>query len=174
MRVELEKFVLSEIAGTPTYNRVVSIADRLHSHLNEAKTLTRIDEVNQPGNSSAKVQDVFLNFAEKIGFESEKKGLFKESGLALRPDYFCRVDDTGILLEVERGKTTINNMDLLDFWKCHLCGVANHLFLMVPLALRQNPKMRPRNEFATVSRRLNQFFESGKGTNVHSLCLFGY
>ena len=174
MQVELKKFVLSEISGTPTYTRVVSIADRLHAHLNEPESLARIQEVNQPGNSSSLVQDTFLKYAEQLGFYSEKKGLFKESGLALRPDYFCPVGDTGILLEVERGKTTINNMDLLDFWKCHLCGVANHLFLMVPLALRQNPRMRPRNEFTTVSRRLSQFFESGKGTNVHSLCLFGY
>ena len=137
-------------------------------------TLRRIAEVNQPGNSSAKVQDCFLEFAQRLGFESEKKGLFKDSGLALRPDYFLPIDNTGILLEVERGKTTINNMDLLDFWKCHLCGVANHLFLLVPVALRQNPEMQPKNEFANVSRRLSQFFEPGKATNVHSLCLFGY
>ena len=78
MRVELEKFVLSEISGTATYNRVVSVAYRLHSHLNETKTLARIDEVNQPGNSSAKVQDVFLKFAKEIGFESEKKGFSAE------------------------------------------------------------------------------------------------
>ena len=24
-------------------------------------------------------------------------------------------------MEVERGKTTTNNKDFLDFWKCHLC-----------------------------------------------------
>ena len=24
-------------------------------------------------------------------------------------------------MEVEREKTTINNMDLLDVWKCHIC-----------------------------------------------------
>jgi len=31
------------------------------------------------------------------------------------------------LLEVERGKTTINNMQLLDFWKCHrmTCELSN-------------------------------------------------
>jgi hypothetical protein len=45
------------------------------------------------------------------------------------------LDGTGIILEVERGKTTINNMDLLEFWKCHICAHADFLFLMVPLDL---------------------------------------
>jgi hypothetical protein len=39
-------------------------------------------------------------------------------------------------------------MDLLDFWKCHVCQHAQYLFLLVPVALRQNPTMSPRNEFA--------------------------
>ena len=59
--------------------------------------------------------------------------------------------DTGIILEVERGKTTINNMDLLDFWKCHICAHADYLFLMVPRELRQNPTMSPRREYVRTS-----------------------
>jgi hypothetical protein len=81
---------------------------------------------------------------------------------------------TGSLLEVERGKTTINNMDLLDFWKCHICAHADYLILLVPRELRQNPTMAPRREFATVSKRLATFFEQGNYTNVRGLCLFGY
>ena len=126
-RVKLLKFVLPHLADSRIYSRVESIADRLHEHLNHPETIHRIAIVNQPGNSSSKVQDAFLEFAQQLGFESERKGLFKDSGLALRPDYFLPLGETGILLEVERGKTTINNMDLLDFWKCHLCGEANHL-----------------------------------------------
>ena len=49
--------------------------------------------------------------------------------------------DTGIILEVERGKTTINNMDLLDFWKCHICAHADYLFLMVPTELRDYERL---------------------------------
>lgn len=66
---------------------------------------------------------------------------------------------TGIILEVERGKTTINNMDLLDFWKCHICAYADYLFLMVPVELRQNDTMTARREFASVAKRLRTFFE---------------
>jgi len=100
--------------------------------------------------------------------------LFAENELGLRPDYYLRLDDDGVILEVERGKTTINNMDLLDFWKCHLCPQANYLFLLVPTALRQNATMTPRNEYSTVERRLSRFFVSDNHTNVRGLCLFGY
>ena len=174
MKIEIQKYVLPAHAETAVYRQVEALAERLLGDLNEPQTISRIAEANQPGNHSSKVQNAFLEFARAMGFESEKKGLFKDSGLALRPDYFLPIANTGILLEVERGKTTINNMDLLDFWKCHLCGVANHLFLLVPIALRQNHEMRPKNEFVYVSRRLSQFFEPVKATNVHSLCLFGY
>lgn len=71
---------------------------------------------NQPGRSSGEVQNVFLKQARELGFRDESKGLFKEYTSALRPDYFLPLADTGIILEVERGKTTINNLDLLDFW----------------------------------------------------------
>ena len=77
-------------------------------------------------------------------------------------------------MEVERGKTTINNMDLLDFWKCHLCDHAHYLFLMVPKELRQNELMSPRREYVTVVKRLSAFFRPGNYTNVRGLFVFGY
>jgi hypothetical protein len=85
-----------------------------------------------------------------------------------------KVGDSGIILEVERGKTTINNMDFLDFWKCHLCKSANYLFLLVPKTLVQNSQMKPRNEFATVVNHLSPFFEPDNYTNVRGLSIFGY
>ena len=92
------------------------------------------------------MQEAVLEAATPLGFVSEAKGLFGELPTsALRPDYYLPIGESGILLEVERGKTTINNMDLLDFWKCHLCEHANYLFLMVPQELRQNPTMSPRS-----------------------------
>ena len=172
--VELSKHVQEPYANSEEWAQVAAVADRLHKHLNTEAALARIAEVNQPGRSSAAVQDTFLEFAHQLGFESERKGLFATPDLALRPDYFLKLDSTGIILEVERGKTTINNMDLLDFWKCHLCPHANYLFLLVPQALRQNETMSPRNEFATVDRRLSEFFRPHNYTNVRGLCLFGY
>jgi hypothetical protein len=78
------------------------------------------------------------------------------------------------MTRIERGKTTINNMDLLDFWKCRLCQAADYLFLMVPQELRQNPTIAPRKEYAFVVKRLASFFEPGNYTNVHGLFVFGY
>lgn len=172
--VALNKHVQGAWADSGEWAEVAGLADRLHEHLNTSTALQRIAEANQPGRSSGVVQDTFLDFAEELGFESEKKGLFASSDLALRPDYFVKLETAGVILEVERGKTTINNMDLLDFWKCHLCPEANYLFLLVPQALRQNPTMSPRNEFATVNRRLSEFFRPESYTNVRALCLFGY
>src|SRR5690606_36829857 len=123
-------------------------------HLEEAMVVEAILEANQPGRSSAAVQAVFLEQARELGFKDESTGLFKEYASALRPGYYMPLDGTGIILEVERGKTTINNMDLLDFCKCHICASADYLFLLVPRELRQNETMSPRREFATVSKRL--------------------
>lgn len=174
IQIDIRSFVQRPYQDTDEWRRASDVARRLQEHLVSSDTLARIALANQPGQSSVAIQQTFLEFARHLGFESEKVGLFARIDLALRPDYYLRLGETGILLEVERGKTTINNMDLLDFWKCHLCPHANYLFLLVPRALRQNSSMRPRNEFVTVERRLAPFFEPGNYTNVRGLCLFGY
>ncbi len=151
------------------------IATSLHEHLSTPVALNLIADANRPGQSSAGVQDTFLPFALQLGFRSETKGLFAEYRTAgLRPDYYREVGDTGILLEVERGKTTTNNMDLLDFWKCHLCRHADYLFLLVPQELRHNDTMSPKREFASVVKRLESFFHPGNYTNVLAAYIFGY
>ncbi|MEM7245352.1 MAG: hypothetical protein AAF533_08405 [Acidobacteriota bacterium] len=172
--VELRLHVQEPHRATTEWKQVKGIARRLHRHLNQEKVLRRIAAVNKPRASSADIQATFADFARTLGFESEKKGLFAGSEFALRPDYYLDLGEGGVLLEVERGKTTINNMDLLDFWKCHLCPGGRYLFLLVPRALRQNETMTPRNEFATVDRRLATFFQPGSYTNVRGLALFGY
>jgi hypothetical protein len=163
-----------DIDQFPEAREVKILAHSLLAHLSTPEALTAIEKVNVPGASSAMVQATFEAFARSVGFENEKRGLFADIELALRPDYFKRVGSSGVLLEVERGKTTINNMDILDLWKCHVCPHANYLFLLVPIALRQNDDMRPRNEFATVTRRLKKFFEPQNYTNVRGVVVFGY
>lgn len=173
--MERADFAQTPVIGTPEHDAVVAIADSLHAHLATAEAAALILEANQPGRSSADVQNVLLDHALALGLTSESKGLFADYlSSALRPDYYLPLDDTGVILEVERGKTTINNMDLLDFWKCHICRHAHYLILLVPTQLRQNPTMSPRNEFASVSKRLSSFFEEDNYTNVRGLFLFGY
>lgn len=172
--MERADFARADVLGTPEHSAVVAIVDSLYEHLASPGTTALILEANQPGQSSAAVQNAFLDHAQQLGFKDESKGLFSDYLSALRPDYFLPLDDTGILLEVERGKTTINNMDLLDFWKCHICDHAHYLILVVPTQLRQNMTMAPRNEFATARKRLATFFEKRNYTNVRGLFLFGY
>jgi hypothetical protein len=170
--VDYQEFVQSEWSNRAQWLEVQRIGVSLQQHLDTPHSAAAIAAANRPGRSSADVQSTLGARVRELGFESEKTGLFSE--FVLRPDYYMPLDGTGILLEVERGKTTINNMDLLDFWKCHLCRHANYLFLLVPKELRQNDTMSPRPEFAAVSRRLAPFFSQGNETNVRGLCLFGY
>ena len=166
--------VQQEYLDSEEWESVRRIADALTDHLESPAVAARLLDANQPGQSSALVQAVFLQEASGLGFRDESKGLFKTYQSALRPDYYLPISDTGIILEVERGKTTINNMDLLDFWKCHICEHADYLFLMVPSELRQNQTMSPRREYATVARRLESFFRPDNYTNVRGLVLIGY
>ena len=156
------------------HKSVLGISDKLLSHLNTDAALALMRHANMPGVSSSEVQATFLPFALELGFTSEVKGLFLEYENQLRPDYFRPLGDSGILLEVERGKTTTNNMDLLDFWKCHLCRHADYLFLMVPQALQHNLGMTPKKEYNSVVKRLRTFFVSGNETNVRAVHIFGY
>ena len=172
--MERADFVQSTFAHTDEYATVMGVADELLGHLRTPGIAARMLIANQPGMSSAGVQAVFLEQARQLGFRDESTGLFAEYLSALRPDYFMPIGETGIILEVERGKTTINNMDLLDFWKCYICAYADYLFLLVPAELRQNPTMSARREFVTVKKRLATFFEPANYTNVRGLFLFGY
>lgn len=174
MPVELTTFVQHDLSESAEVMEVRRIAALLLDHLRSPDAEAKILLANQPGVSSQRVQDVFLHFARNLGFVDEQASLFASYESAVRPDYFLRLGDNGILLEVERGKTTINNMDFLDFWKCHLCEHARYLFLLVPKELRQNSTMSPRREYAAVVRRLAPFFLPRNYTNVRGLFVFGY
>lgn len=167
-------YSLDEYSDHPESTQVDIISDELLEHLNTPDARALMIDANLPRTSSAAVQATFMPFALELGFTSEAKGLFEEYENRLRPDYFRAIGDSGILLEVERGKTTTNNMDLLDFWKCHLCRHADYLFLMVPQALKHNESMTPKREYNAVLRRLETFFRYGNDTNVRAVHIFGY
>lgn len=175
MGVEVVGFVQRHFAASEEYSLVSDLEQTLLTKLNLPDVQKRIAEANQPGISSRQVQDAFLDEARKLGFRDEAKGLFANyPNKGLRPDYYLPIRDSGVILEVERGKTTINNMDFLDFWKCHLCEHAHYLLLMVPKNLVQSEKRPPRNEFQTVLNHLSPFFKEANYTNVRGLSVFGY
>jgi hypothetical protein len=92
----------------------------------------------------------------------------------IRPDFYKPLAEGGILIEVERGKTIANNMDLLDVWKTHICPNANHLFLLVP-QVRVTKTGGKQKIYATVLNRVGAFFaEKTEPIDVDSVHIFGY
>ena len=152
MRLKIFK---QEKQDDSVFSEVEMIGNTLYEYLKTPAIAKAFESANAPGNSSSKVQDVFLSQAIKLGFQSEKKKLFQNIPTTnLRPDYYRKVRDSGIIIEVERGKTIMNNVDMLDMWKCHLCCSANHLFLFVPNELRHNKNSKSYDCFRKVSDRL--------------------
>lgn len=174
--IEMIHYQKEYLVESEEFKLVLKTAKTLLSLMNETNTYKLICEANVPKASSSKIQNCILTLAKDMGFQDEARGLFSSyENKLLRPDYFLKLSgSTGILLEVERGKTTINNMDLLDLWKCHICNHSNYLFLMVPRELKQSSDSPIRREFRTVSTRLKSFFIEGNYINVDGIFIFGY
>lgn len=149
---------------------VIEIADKVAKHIDTKEVAELIFNNNKKNTDSKTIQDIFILFMKSLGFESEKNNLFKN--YKLRPDYYKRLgDNEGIILEVERGKTIRNNMDIYDIWKCHICKEANHLFLFVPQSISHQS-----NVYESTLNRIRSFFEPNEENfiNIKSLTLFGY
>jgi hypothetical protein len=157
------------------FSRVLEIARLLREHLNSEEISSKIAQANALGMSSFKVQECFAKPAAALGFQSEKTRLFGGYSVAnLRPDYYLSLSSgRGILLEVERGKTLANNMDLLDLWKCHICEAAQYLFLVVPL-VRPNTEGKETQIYSRVVHRVGPFFKKGNYVSVYGVVVFAY
>jgi hypothetical protein len=175
MSIEFAVLKKKGVESQESFKRADKMAEELRQYLEQEETQQQIREQHVLGASSARIQEIVLSKASALGFEQEKKGLYPNSTVrSLRPDYFFAMGDSGILLEVERGKTTTNNMDLLDFWKCHICERAKYLFLLVPKE-RRSAKGTVLRHFRQVNKRLGVFFDDEKNyVNVNAVYLFGY
>jgi hypothetical protein len=150
------------------------IAEQLARRMTLDKVRSAIFDVHKLGGRSQDIQEILRPDLEQLGFQSEKAGLFENMSVpALRPDFYRKLGGSGIIAEVERGKTITNNMDLLDLWKCHICPVAHFLFLVVPEA-RRSENGTTIKAFAQSARRLATFFEPQNYVNVEAVFLFGY
>ncbi len=165
-------FIQNEYLNSYEWKKVSSIGDTLYDHIATPSIKKEIDAYNRLNETSTKIQTIILRKAETLGFKNESKGLFANySNSRLRPDFYLSVDNTGIIIEVERGKTNQNNMDFLDFWKCHICEYAHYLILFVPIVLQQGKKSYP---YKTVISHMSTFFEEKNYTNVRGLIVIGY
>lgn len=156
------------------FKKANDIFNSLVQFMGETETQNQLEKTHQLHAKSGEIQEIILAKTIELGFSSEKNGLFNNLSVKqLRPDYYHKIDNTsGIIMEVERGKTIANNMDLLDLWKCHICSNANFLFLVIP-NIRQTATGR-NIIFETVERRMTTFFESENYTNVDGVFIIGY
>ena len=156
------------------FEHAMAIAQDLLQYMNQDDVQAKIAERHVLGAASGEIQEIILGKANALGFHSEKRGLFADYPTArLRPDYYLAMGDSGIIMEVERGKTTTNNMDFLDLWKCHICKSAHFLFLIVP-KVRPSANGTKMRLFRQVGNRLATFFEPENHVNVEAVFLFGY
>ena len=172
MSIKLQILLKEGIKNRNDYKKAEDIANDIKGFMGTTSIQTKLKNAHKVTGSSKLIQDIIIPKAKEIGFESEKKQLFKN--YRLRPDYYYKLGiNKGILIEVERGKTLTNNMDLLDIWKCHICKEANFLFLIVP-QIRQTNKGGETVTFNNVVKRLESFFEKDSYINVDAVFLFGY
>ena len=156
------------------FRQAEEIARTLETRMASELLKSKIEAVHRLGGTSHEVQALLRADLEMLGFENERKGLFVNLRVpALRPDFYRRLGRSGIVAEVERGKTITNNMDLLDLWKCHLCTEADFLFLVVPMS-RVSKNGGVIKAFDQATRRLATFFEPRNYVNVEAAFIFGY
>ncbi len=173
--IETKIFQKTNIENREDFIRTKDVFESLVEYMKEPETQKTIKKNHKVNAKSSQIQEIILDKTIELGFSSEKKGLFDSYPVKqLRPDYYLELENKrGIILEVERGKTIANNMDLLDLWKCHICKNANYLFLIVP-NIRQTNAGGKNIIFETVVRRIETFFESGNYTNVDGVFIIGY
>ena len=149
------------------------LAGELQTALSAADIDRALRAIPAIGGSSHEVDAAISGCLEAAGFSGQRRDLFAGYPVSgLRPDWYRPIGTSGILLEVERGKTVANNMDLLDLWKCHICVEARHLFLIVPRILTRTAGVE--QVFTRVVDRLQLFFRPGNEVNVLSAAVFGY
>ncbi|HEY8227080.1 MAG TPA: hypothetical protein VIG25_17525 [Pyrinomonadaceae bacterium] len=85
--------------------QVRAVAVELLSFLNQTLTQQSLLEADVVGASSSTIQAIMLDEAHRLGFHSERTGLFASyASRGIRPDYYRAIGQSGILMEVERGK----------------------------------------------------------------------
>jgi hypothetical protein len=172
--IRYEELRKESIESAESFNTAQNIAKRLEKILNRKDVEDKIRKKDKPDTKSQEIQAIILHYCkeEGLGFESEAKGLFAEYACEhLRPDFVNL--DAKILFEVERGKTHMNNMDLLDIWKCHICDQTDYLFLLIP-KVRQNRRGERARQFHHTYNKLKAFFKKKNYINVDAVFLFGY
>ena len=70
--VSLVSYAIPQKVNSLEFQQISIIAKQLLNHLNQPNKIEELMVANQPGNSSAMVQDVFIGYAKELGFVEEK------------------------------------------------------------------------------------------------------
>jgi len=169
MGIKVSKFIKKKI-NKSELKEIFKISNIIEEYLNQREVNQRIQNCNVKGTGSQVIQKIIEEIAIPLGFKDVKQGLFKKyKDSGLRPDFYKKIRKNGILMELERGKTTTNNMDLLDIYKCHICEEANHLFLFVPIEVSH-----PKNIYKSVYKKVENFFYEENYLKIDSAIVLGY
>ena len=166
--MELE-FICSDADSGGVVEKVRVLAEALRAAWDVPTIAGAVDAAHVRGAQSETISQILAGELSHQGFTSEKKGLFAEYDVpGLRPDWYLPLENgDGVIAEVERGGVLTNNRDLLDFYKCHICRQASHLFLIAPIRVHGRGS-------TSVVKRMRALFGAGVGTNVRSVAVFGY
>jgi hypothetical protein len=83
---EKVEFVQDGFIYSEEWKEVKELSEKVYSFINNPNTKRKIDMINQPGKSSHDIQKIITIEMIKLGFTSEKQGLFlkyKNSGIRL-------------------------------------------------------------------------------------------
>ena len=164
----------SQKIKNPEFFLAQKVAKEIYDFMCTPAISQKINETHKINAKSQEVQEIISPKCEEIGLSSEKTGLFSNYATAqLRPDYFVPLNHSGLIMEVERGKTIDNNMDLLNLWKCHICDKAEYLLLVVPIARQKNNGGMTRI-YEHVVKRISSFFVEQNYVNVKACFIIGY
>ena len=170
----MKKHEFSHKEKSDEFFEAQEIAKEIYDYMCLPEISKKLAETHQVYAPSRAIQNIILSKCEQLGFTSEKRGLFSDCATPqLRPDYYITLGATGLILEVERGKTSTNNMDILDIWKCHICQKADYLLLVVPV-LRPTTKGGNTRIFEHVIKRIDSFFQPQNYINVKGCFIIGY
>jgi len=158
----------------PEFYMAQAMAKEIYNYMCLPNISEQLSKTHQVNATSQQIQDIILPKCLELGMISEKEGLFSSNATAqLRPDYYIALNGTGLIMEVERGKTITNNMDLLDIWKCHICEQAQYLLLVVPI-IRQTNNGRQTSIYKHVVKRISPFFQKQNYVRVKGCFIIGY
>ena len=170
----MKYFEYSQKIKEPEFSIAQKIAKEIYRYMCRDEISRKIAEAHQVNAKSHQIQSIILPKCHELGMLSEKKGLFSNYATAqLRPDYYIPINTSGLIMEVERGKTIANNMDLLDVWKCHICDHAEYLLLVISIIRQTNSGGRT-YIYKHVVKRIGSFFNERNYVNVKGCFIIGY